>query len=356
MRRELPLNLSNPELRRGPSSRTACIHVDSSQHSHRGTSAIIHTLDPAKLTPQDHLTPASYVTATSSTRVYIKKTRDDSPRVLFMYNPKGQDPRQFHNQQIGGFLYYHQPQARAPPLVGELRFRITPSSDPVTFSSGDDLKTRRGVPWCITLPALAYNKSFLPIRHLLTTVDGMVPQHVMDFARKHHHKVCAGDVIGSRYLYAFGQPFDLPLDRNGHTFTFIGKEGLARARIWHMSSFKSRILSEACQSYHFPLAGTILCCFEPSSLPEHAGKRVAIVRVLRSLEWDPVRANPSYTGPQMPRELYPREGQLLLRMSLKEKPRICAYDVDNASGTTNSVGPLGILFDNAIEYGVPGDS
>ena len=90
-------------------------------------------------------------------------------------------------------------------------------------------------------------------------------------------------------------------------------------------------------------------------MPEHAGHRGAVVRVLRGLEWDPVRPNLEYTGPQLPLEFYPREGQLLVtEMSLSKQPRVWAVDIDKT--VTSKMGKdvaqgLGVLFDNALRYG-----
>ena len=90
-------------------------------------------------------------------------------------------------------------------------------------------------------------------------------------------------------------------------------------------------------------------------MPEHVGHRVAVVRVLRVVEWDPVRPNPTYTGPQLRPEFYPREGQLLVtEMSLSKQPRVWAVDIDKT--VTSKMGKdvaqgLGVLFDNALQYG-----
>ena len=88
-------------------------------------------------------------------------------------------------------------------------------------------------------------------------------------------------------------------------------------------------------------------------MPEHVGHRVAVVRVLRGLEWDPVRPNLEYTGPQLPLEFYPREGQLLTKISLSKQPRAWAVDVDktdNLKRGKNEAKALRLLFDNALQY------
>ncbi|KAI0692530.1 hypothetical protein C8T65DRAFT_745113 [Cerioporus squamosus] len=234
-----------------------------------------------------------------------------------------------------GFLYYHQP-PRAPPLAGQLRFHVTGSDDPASFSSGTDLTTERGVPWYIPLPvtASAGYRMHTPIRRLLTDVDGLVPQQVMDLARAQEH------------------PFDLTLDSASSAFALVGRDRIARMILPYVICFYTGTASRG-RLFHLPFSGTALCCFEPSALPEHAGKRVAVVRVLRSLESDPVRPNPLYAGLPIPPELYPQDGQLLMALRFR-KPRVWAGHVDKETSVrTTGVGPLRILFDNAIEYGYP---
>ncbi|KAI0708210.1 hypothetical protein C8T65DRAFT_650431 [Cerioporus squamosus] len=124
---------------------------------------------------------------------------------------------------------------------------------------------------------------------------------------------------------------------------------MLRTLLWHMTCFNTGL-----SIVHIPFSGTAVCCFERSSSPEHAGKRVVVVRVLGSLESDPVRPNPSYAGPRYLPELMPQEGALLLSFRHRTlKPR--AQDVDQpwTEKSSNHAAPLGILFDNATEYRYP---
>ena len=54
--------------------------------------------------------------------------------------------------------------------------------------------------------------------------------------------------------------------------------------------------------------GSAVCCFERSSLPEHQGKRVVVMRLLRSLKHNPVRLMQPQSWPS---ESCPQEGELL---------------------------------------------
>ncbi|RPD54422.1 hypothetical protein L227DRAFT_479740, partial [Lentinus tigrinus ALCF2SS1-6] len=246
-----------------------------------------------------------------------------------------------------GFLYYYQP-PHAPPLAGELRFRITASVDPASFPSGVDHTIQQGVPWSIPLRTIAGKPNFTPIRYLLTDVDATVPHLVMDLAREYQ---CIGGGQASRCLYAFGQPFHLPLTSHAPAFVFFGKDRVARPSLKTVTGFYTG--NRVSSGPHYPFSGSIICCFEPSSLEEHSGRRVAVIRVLRTLAHDPVRPNPRYTGPPIPPGLCPREGELLTRL-YRRKVKVWAADVDAAPTSRNAqAAALSILFDNALEYGSP---
>jgi hypothetical protein len=71
-----------------------------------------------------------------------------------------------------GFLYFHQPQG-APLLAGQLRFRLTPSDFPESFSQGEDCMTPEGDVWKIPLFVL---HSFPYHQHIYQRLrrDGLV--------------------------------------------------------------------------------------------------------------------------------------------------------------------------------------
>ncbi|RPD54407.1 hypothetical protein L226DRAFT_616713 [Lentinus tigrinus ALCF2SS1-7] len=309
------------------------------------SSSILRTLDPTKLTPKDHITSVQWPSLRRSFELLVARYDDGYPRVTVLHDP----PLEDSGGNLAGFLYYHQP-PHAPPLAGELRFRITASGDPESFPSGVDYTMEQGIPWSMPLPTIAGNQTFAPILHLLTDVDATVPHRVMELARENQYTFTSGSVQASRYLYAFGQPFHLPLTRRAPVFEFVGKERVVRRRLEHITAF--------CIGpwRHYPRSGSIICCFEPSPLKEHSGKRVAVIRVLRTLEHDPVRPNPSYTGPPIPPELYPREGELLMKL-YHRKVKVWAADVD--AGQTSKWGQnaqataFSVLFENALEYGSP---
>lgn len=110
-----------------------------------------------------------------------------------------------------GFLYYFLPPS-APPLAGQIRFRVTSSPHPASFSSGHDLKDP-----VTTLP-IAW-----PLRRIVTATylrrfanlllhDGLITSKILaditelvSIQDTHRHWVYVAS------LYAFGQPFYLNL-------------------------------------------------------------------------------------------------------------------------------------------------
>ncbi|TFK45354.1 hypothetical protein OE88DRAFT_1669401 [Heliocybe sulcata] len=67
-----------------------------------------------------------------------------------------------------GFLYWHL-QPDAPPVTGQVRFRITKSSDPATFPSGHDLQLPDGRIWHISLFDIARRQGYSGLRaHLMS--------------------------------------------------------------------------------------------------------------------------------------------------------------------------------------------
>ena len=104
-------------------------------------------------------------------------------------------------------------------------------------------------------------------------------------------------------------------------------------------------------------SGLVICCFDLSTLPEHAGKRVVVLRVLRLVDSDPIRAVAPPVGHTYPLEaLRPREGQLLCILK-QGQVRPWSLDVDNIrsngrnESSTRSV--IRILFENQELYGLP---
>ena len=101
----------------------------------------------------------------------------------------------------------------------------------------------------------------------------------------------------------------------------------------------------------------MICRFERSTLPEHAGKRVVVVRVVRMVENDPIRQIPPPAGVNYPdiETLRPRVGELLKKVF---RGNVEPWSVD-VGERWKEVPPasrkraLRVLFDNEGLYGSP---
>ena len=101
--------------------------------------------------------------------------------------------------------------------------------------------------------------------------------------------------------------------------------------------------------------GSMICCFEPSTLPEHEGRRVVVLRVLRLSTSDPLQPVPPPNGAAYPlSELRPREGELFMTMRRgKVQPWSVEVDRERKGSKVMLQNLLKILYENAELYGMP---
>src|SRR6266576_1923725 len=126
---------------------------------------VISTLCPKRLQPSDYIDLSGLLqpklTLPCGTMVFSKGfTHHHDNEVPFPPNTRG-------------FLYYHTP-PKAPPFVGELRFRCANSLE--DFPNGKDLlSTDKFNPWSIPLSSLANKTTYLTLRAQLM-MDGLTSQ------------------------------------------------------------------------------------------------------------------------------------------------------------------------------------
>lgn len=101
-----------------------------------------------------------------------------------------------------------------------------------------------------------------------------------------------------------------------------------------------------CSRLTGPTDGLALCCYEKSTLPAHADKRVVVLRILRMLE--PVVFHPQahllWSSHNPPLETFvPEEGELVQTCRFHKRV-VWAVDVDNAR--TVEAKALSLLYDN----------
>lgn len=95
-----------------------------------------------------------------------------------------------------GFLYYHIPSGQLP-ISGELRFRITPDSNPASFEEGYDLARADGFYWRVQLFKMPEELRNLALR------DGLIiPSDVAERKR-----LVQGKRVNRIFLHYLEQPF-----------------------------------------------------------------------------------------------------------------------------------------------------
>ncbi|KAI1787633.1 hypothetical protein LXA43DRAFT_1028282 [Ganoderma leucocontextum] len=322
------------------------------------------TLDPTKLTA-DH-----YIDCSLRTQPYLR-VLDHSPngttvasdaniwtRAYIYAGHSRWDGRKFP-PDTRGFLYYHLPPG-CPPIAGELRFRLTPSSDPAGFPTGSDLRTQTGIRWSVPLYKIACCLSLRPLRTLLLR-EGLVSQQTFDLLASAATGTVTGDGSLSRHaikdssqstmqtVSAFGQEFCFSL-RKAKPFLLVGTDSVRRRRLIYAAPFMVRVDGKPCQ--YTPFEGSVVCCFERSKLPEHEGRRVVVIRIKRLVDSDPIRQVPSPDGCEYELEnLRPHKGELLMVRAFR-KVRPWAVDVDNPRRLGEAPGSyFRVLFENEELYG-----
>ncbi len=187
----------------------------------------ITTLDPAKLTSDD------YIDLSSRAIVYTMLSAHN-------YNPAHSAcacissfgwPNEMFPPDTRGFLYYRTPWG--PPLAGELRFRLTPTPDPATFSTGSDLVTANGVPWNIPLYSIPLRMRYRSLQAQLLQ-DGLVSQHTFDLLTSTGG---VGSNVSTRMVSAFGQEFRLGLSKS-YCLLFVGADSTRKRTFQNTAGFK----------------------------------------------------------------------------------------------------------------------
>lgn len=165
------------------------------------TRRLIETLDPAHLRPSDF-----HDISGERTPIYRHPTITDHTAWAPRYSSPRISPIIPFPPNTHGFLYYTSLASARPPVpdnrsseLGQIRFRITPSSDPSSFAHGKDLLMPNGLTWH-SVPRAPYNyrngrPSFL---WKLLLRDGLVSDAITYTHRQRH---------SSDDLTRFGQPF-----------------------------------------------------------------------------------------------------------------------------------------------------
>ncbi|RDB30810.1 hypothetical protein Hypma_005772 [Hypsizygus marmoreus] len=200
-----------------------------------------------------------------------------------------------------GFLYYYS-DPKLPSIAGELRFRITPSSDPGTFYHGNDLLRANGTPWSIRLLPIAVQHLHSGLRRLLLK-DKLVTETILrvcqTLAKDHVEKLRTQLPV----IYSFGQPFLIDFSKHSLRFWVVKGDRSMPVDLLYISSEFRRRLGE--NGKITPYTGKAYISLELSTLPQHP-KNTVVFRVIKIIE--PVKCViDDYDGYMHE----PREGYLL---------------------------------------------
>ncbi|KAJ7110821.1 hypothetical protein C8R43DRAFT_1041947 [Mycena crocata] len=269
------------------------IRVKNSQT--RDKTVVISTLNPASLIPRDYLVlhPRSRIS------LRFLATENRLPASLICYTPPTDQVVKRFPVWARGFLYYHPGLTSASgyrPVEGSLRFRIIAprdAKDPVSaFPHGEDLLNAWGLPWTISLPHIACHKYYDELRRQLQREKLVTAHHlgqcravvngrmntIVDGKKKDKE-----DVIDLRLPLVYRLDDLFPMNFSlGIAFIVFGRGALHTVKLGDI--FRDTIYLSGGQQVW---TGRILARFEPSQRPEHAGRRVLLLRVVKLVS--PVR-------------------------------------------------------------------
>ncbi|KAF8347386.1 hypothetical protein F5887DRAFT_1172479 [Amanita rubescens] len=176
-----------------------------------------------------------------------------------------------------GFFYYHTP-PKAPPFVGELRFRCTNSLE--DFPNGKDLLSiNKFNPWSISLYALTHQIPYLSLREQLI-LDDLASQTTLDtwFTTKALCKVSHFEPKRP-VLYYFRQPFFFRFDSRKLAFYTATKDQLGFCKA-------SNLIGDyrAHSSGVYPYGGSGVVQLERYVRPRRPEEEAVVLRVLKIVE------------------------------------------------------------------------
>ncbi|KAJ7119655.1 hypothetical protein C8R44DRAFT_788626 [Mycena epipterygia] len=291
------------------------IDEEDALNQHRALS----TLNPAYLQHADYTSLSYQVNPSIS---FLPRTL--SFPVRFAKKDGTQEP--FPEGTRGFFYYYSAP--HLPQMAGGVRFRITSSGHPSSFSKGFDL-LHEGLPWQIPLLNIAstIGQTLHSILRDQLLNEGLVTSQDLDHC-------LATTSLKKRLdprttLYRLEQPF--------HYVWVIGK---TEAKQWAYA-YTFADLRAQFRPLKRPYTGSALAQFELSTLPEHAGTETVVMRITKMLK-PPTCVLPDYDGHLPP----PAEGELVRRpMGAARSARVQPWYCD-VNGPSDSAAALRILVKN----------
>jgi hypothetical protein len=160
-------------------------------------------------------------------------------------HPTNTDPTDRFPPNTRGFFYYHTP-PKAPPFVGELRFRCASNLD--DFHNGKDLLSKdKFTPWSIPQYVLANYITYATWREQLI-LDNLVTQATLD------KWLTAQKAVDRPVLYYFTQPFFFRFNSRFLAFYMATKDEIGDC-MWRSLIIDSRV--SRYRSRIFPYGGEL---------------------------------------------------------------------------------------------------
>ncbi|TFK52135.1 hypothetical protein OE88DRAFT_1657199 [Heliocybe sulcata] len=185
----------------------------------------------------------------------------EMPPLTLYYIHQGRDgaPLPFPSN-AQGFLYWH---AAAPALASQVRFRVTNSSDPATFSDGQDLQLPDCRPWNISVFDIASNSRYSGLRaHVLS--EELVTRNILDISLSISTRAGARVLrprAKSLLIWKFGQSFLVDFRSSGVCAWVIGSsrgEVFQLQRLFSVWASESGITGIVKRVLHTPFTGALL--------------------------------------------------------------------------------------------------
>ncbi|KAK0232368.1 hypothetical protein EDD85DRAFT_847548 [Armillaria nabsnona] len=133
----------------------------------------------------------------------------------------------YPNQSTGFFYYWTHPDLS--PTAGQLRFRLTPTNDPLLFESGSDLCKPNGIPWAIPVGRLFGLRDSPYVQMLFD--DGLVSE---DFIHSKYFRIYQKLRLGvhSVVLESSDDAFPLALPCQNKTLHVSSSKGVKRIQLY----------------------------------------------------------------------------------------------------------------------------
>ncbi|KAF7356142.1 hypothetical protein MVEN_00944900 [Mycena venus] len=283
---------------------------------------LISTLNPSLLVPNDYLD----LSHRKWVIVRFPKSRGESTASIW-YEKVVHDFIPFP-EKSAGFLYFSR-DPQAAPLEGYIRLRVTPNNaSPSSFHDGHDLLSPSGYPWQIILPQVASRSNYARFRDQLLEENLVTAEELSQSRSLFGHR---RRINPEATLFRLTQEFPVNFASPSY-LTVVGSKTL---HVLRCNLFRA---SRAGGDY-FPWTGSAVVRFEPSTMPEHARRRVVHLRIERIV--DRVVSNAKGYHALINE---PQEGQLL-SVSPRGTSQPWAYDMDRKNSSLAA--GLRILWDDS---------